>query len=1050
MKKIITRFAACALALLLLLLAMPATTVSAAPASLDLVDGSIVITQTGYSVAGSPETPHTDEYNITSSGTTPNTVQILDGTHNITLNAVNVVTASAPDLISESCAFSIQGVTAEVSLTLQGNNILTSSRGFAGLYVAEGAKLTIKGDGSLAVTGGGSNAYPGGAGIGGNGYIASSRFGSITINSGTVTATGGITGSSANHGAGAGIGGGGETTNYFPSAGTILITGGTVTAIGGSCTNSSETAGGAGIGSGGRNGDQLNTNDISITISGGTIAATGTSDGAGIGGGANKHSGVILIDGGVVTAIGGHEVSPANLNYGGAGIGGGDQGSADHITITGNAVVTANGGGAAAGIGGGYSGASGDIIISGNAQVTATASTSTGADRGGAGIGAGCSQAGQRQGGNISIKDSASITAYSGHDAQALGAGSKYNFSTPSHDNTLYIEDTITLNLFNSANSAPQYSVAAYPANPSGSGASLLVAYTLPTGGTFPLASTQTNTTTPDTYTWDYTGTAGNYTVTIYDNGSSLASVVSTHTTFGNGAVLLRDIAKPTVTSVTPDGANKAVSGNIEITFNEPMSSTPGTVSLDGGITTLSDGEWTTTTLFTIPYSGLDYSTTYTVSISGFKDISDNTMLDDSSHSFTTIGKAATPNAGIDFINETLTGLTGTYIINGGTPETLTGTRRIDSAWFGTTISIIAKGNGTTHVDSDAQYLTIPARRDAPTGITVRYSSLDGVSSDMEYKEAGNTGWTDANTRPAVDLRAGEYIVRYKATSSAFASMEATGFTIENPDAKAVITFEYLEGDTLIKRNRALYLLNTTLTEADLDIPTGYELVNSDFTHTVTQIETIQIEINKIDVQPPSPVYTEKPYVDGYPDGTFKPDGNITRAEVIQMLYNLLGNNAPSDLNILDKFPDMNNPHWADTPLAWAIDSGYLKGYDNGMLMPDAPISRAELSAVLHRVALKEGLLGNLETRGFSLSDISGHWAHDDITALAAKGVIEGYPDGTFKPDDAVTRAETVVMFARLFKRTQAFEDGKTFSDVPPTHWAYNYIMNAANGVFEI
>ena len=280
-----------------------------------------------------------------------------------------------------------------------------------------------------------------------------------------------------------------------------------------------------------------------------------------------------------------------------------------------------------------------------------------------------------------------------------------------------------------------------------------------------------------------------------------------------------------------------------------------------------------------------------------------------------------------------------------------------------------------------------------------------------------------------------------------------TGSSSGSGTINYTITLEYMEGERLVKSNRASYARNTSLTEANLEIPDGYELAQDSFSFTVTKDETVKIAVKKMEEAPapspqptPEPAGTESLYISGYPDGTFKPNGQITRAEVMQMLYNMQASNAPADLNALDVFDDMTASHWAAAALAWAVENSYIKGYENGTIEPNAPISRAELSTVLHRIAVKENLLDEVGTALVQLSDIDGHWAYDDILALAAKGIAQGYADGTFKPDNSVTRAETVVMIARLFGRTDEFNTDRIFSDVPATHWAYAYIMNAANG----
>ncbi|MDE6259670.1 MAG: SHIRT domain-containing protein, partial [Oscillospiraceae bacterium] len=251
----------------------------------------------------------------------------------------------------------------DVTIELDGDNKLTASNGKAGLYVAEGASVTIKddnGDGSLIATGGAGTKdgkTGGGAGIGGNGGSAA---GDITITGGTVTAIGGDSTNNGYNGGGAGIGSGASKVNSTngnvissSSVGDITITGGTITAMGGAGTGYNGSGAGIGSGANGKAGD--------ITISGSEVTATGgnygpagigalSGSGAGIGAGSGKGSHVdsITISGDEtkVTATGG--------NYG-SGIGASYASSVDEVNISGGE-ITANGGTYAAGIGAGRGG----------------------------------------------------------------------------------------------------------------------------------------------------------------------------------------------------------------------------------------------------------------------------------------------------------------------------------------------------------------------------------------------------------------------------------------------------------------------------------------------------------------------------------------------------------------------------------------------------------------------------------------------------------------------------------------------------------------------
>jgi len=331
---------------------------------------------------------------------------------------------------------------------------------------------------------------------------------------------------------------------------------------------------------------------------------------------------------------------------------------------------------------------------------------------------------------------------------------------------------------------------------------------------------------------------------------------------------------------------------------------------------------------------------------------------------------------------------------------------------------------------------------DAPEKDQVLITFADEAMADKTQflLNASNT----KNLRFYVDKDGADLFIDREEESSGGSGGSGGGGSSGNITSGHTITLEYYEGETLIESDSARYAQNKNLTATDLKIPDGYELVQTNFNHKVTGATTVKIEIKKIE-EMPIPILEEKAYINGYLDGTFIPDGKITRAEVMHMLYTISGGSV-HNISILDKFGDMTEPHWADNALAWAVENGYICGYENGNIMPNELITRAELSAVLNRITSKEGLFGEEGTGIVQLSDIDGHWASDDIMSLARKGVVSGYNDGTFKPNNAVTRAETVVMISKLFGRTDEFKADKTFSDVPINHWAYNYIMNAANG----
>lgn len=186
----------------------------------------------------------------------------------------------------------------------------------------------------------------------------------------------------------------------------------------------------------------------------------------------------------------------------------------------------------------------------------------------------------------------------------------------------------------------------------------------------------------------------------------------------------------------------------------------------------------------------------------------------------------------------------------------------------------------------------------------------------------------------------------------------------------------------------------------------------------------------------------ENPYIFGYPDGKIHPDENITRAEVVQILYNLYGENTNSNIALVTKFSDVNTTDWYSEALAFSIDYNLISGYPDGTFEPNEPISREELAFILDKFVPIDISVSN-ET---NLIDVDNSWASDSIIELNNLDVITGYDNNLFLPKGYSTRAEVVTLTSRLLNRSTTWEENHTYSDLPPTHWAYEYMMNAANG----
>ncbi|MEM3433258.1 MAG: S-layer homology domain-containing protein [Candidatus Methanomethyliaceae archaeon] len=152
----------------------------------------------------------------------------------------------------------------------------------------------------------------------------------------------------------------------------------------------------------------------------------------------------------------------------------------------------------------------------------------------------------------------------------------------------------------------------------------------------------------------------------------------------------------------------------------------------------------------------------------------------------------------------------------------------------------------------------------------------------------------------------------------------------------------------------------------------------------------------------------EKGILTGYPDGTFKPDAYITRAEFVVVFLRSQGL-APLE-NASSHFSDVQG-HWASSYIERAYEKGILTGYPDGTFKPDQRITRAEISAIIYRF-LK---LSPPEQTNISFLDLTpSHWAFGFIERIKERGIITGYPDNTFRPDSFSTRAEAVVMIVRM------------------------------------
>ena len=279
----------------------------------------------------------------------------------------------------------------------------------------------------------------------------------------------------------------------------------------------------------------------------------------------------------------------------------------------------------------------------------------------------------------------------------------------------------------------------------------------------------------------------------------------------------------------------------------------------------------------------------------------------------------------------------------------------------------------------------------------------------------------------------------------------------ENPRQDKIIT-RYVDefGNDLILRKDG---------DHPKEIIPGYEFIKTErsenlVSHIYRKIERDENNIKvstKIGIdrsklkEPERPVLNKedhKAYMFGYPDWTFRPDNNMTRAEATCMFARLLKNYPREDVRYNLSYPDIKEDEWYYPAIGFMTENNIIEGYEDGSFRPNNPITRAEFSKMASKF---DDLVGN-NTKAFA--DVSeNHWALKYINSAYAKGWVNGYEDGSFRPDRNITRAEVVTITNKMLNRyaDQDFVRANKsilidFKDLEEAYWAYFNIMEATHG----
>lgn len=259
----------------------------------------------------------------------------------------------------------------------------------------------------------------------------------------------------------------------------------------------------------------------------------------------------------------------------------------------------------------------------------------------------------------------------------------------------------------------------------------------------------------------------------------------------------------------------------------------------------------------------------------------------------------------------------------------------------------------------------------------------------------------------------------------------------------------YIEGTTIpVARDKVVrgQVYGSTVTETAVEV---WDFIALDPTEQTIVLTEDGMEITFYYTMEPPRIELESGehfnYIVGYEDGTVRPANQITRAEVAAIFFRLMTEESRAEmLSTENSFSDVHEGEWFNVAVSTLSNAGILNGYPDGTFKPGRAITRAELAKVI-------ALFAELTEGTVRFRDVRDHWARAYIELAAGNGWIYGYPDGTFRPDNPLNRAETVTMLNRVLERDVRREEHLiegmiTFSDnLDPYAWYYYHIQEATN-----
>ena len=395
--------------------------------------------------------------------------------------------------------------------------------------------------------------------------------------------------------------------------------------------------------------------------------------------------------------------------------------------------------------------------------------------------------------------------------------------------------------------------------------------------------------------------------------------------------------------------------------------------------------------------------------------------------------------------NYLVTTVDGTLTIN-KKPITITA---IDQTY---TYNATSQGeNDVTYTDSEQISVKVKVTIEDP----VQGEELTSITLDGQETNAGEYTGKIVPSAAVIGANTDNYDITYvpgtltinKAKLTITADNKRKGYGAVDPEL--TVTPEGLQGEDSIDSititreegympgTYAITAKDALLKNADgEDVTSNYDIEYVDGTFTI------------IKPVPPTPDLNSEDhiaFVQGYPDGTVHPEGYITRAETATMVYRLLTDERRDEIfTTQNDFSDVEKTYWYNKAVSSMENGDYITGYPDGTFKGDQTITRAEFVTIMVR------FLSGPKAGNNPFSDIDNHWAKDYIITGVQAGWIDGYPDGTFRPDDPIKRSEAMKIMNCVLNRgvdeTSELGDYTNFPDNSDANkWYYYEVIEAAN-----